>query len=104
MKNLLQLAAGVDSNHLPCRKLLINCSAVWDSTNSKCLVQLGAFFARGVPLLVQVKSQIGNVYASGALLARLKAGDGQLDLPGQHLALEYEWREVREVVSAYLVE
>jgi len=65
---------------------------------------LRTLFARSIPLLVQVKSQVGNMYASGALLARLKSGDGQLDLPGQHLALEYERREVREVVSAYLFE
>lgn len=67
-------------------------------------IQLRTLFARSIPLLVQVKSQVGNVYASGALLARLKSGDGQLDLPRQHLALEYERREVREVVSAHLVE
>lgn len=60
-------------------------------------------FARSIPLLVQVESQICNVYSSGALLARFKSGDRQLDLPGEHLALEYKRREVREIVSAYLV-
>jgi len=68
------------------------------------LIQLRTLFARSIPLLVQVESQISNVYASGALLARFKSGDGQLDVSCQHLALEYERCEVREVVSAYLVE
>lgn len=66
------------------------------------LVQLRTFFTRSIPLLVQVESQIRNVYASGALLTRFKSGDRQLDLPGQHLALKDERREVREVVSTYL--
>jgi hypothetical protein len=72
------------------RLTLIKWGAISVSARPSPLIQLSTLFARSIPLVVQVESQIGNVYASGALLARFKSGDGQLDFPGQHLALEHD--------------
>lgn len=69
-----------------------------------CAMNLFDFFPGSISLLIQIQREIGNVDASSALLARFKSSDGQLDLTGQYLALEYERCEVRKVVGAHLLE
>ncbi|MNG18382.1 hypothetical protein D3C84_1024450 [compost metagenome] len=55
---------------------------------------------RFLVLRIEIRRQIPHMHPTRRLLAAFQAHDRQVDLPGQHLALELFRREVAEVVRA----